>query len=61
MSVNEGAGYQVISPHSQAYPVPITPIIPPGIPGYPYQPWVPPRVGEPGDIRTEQVGVCSKY
>ena len=58
ISVNEGPGYQVISPHSQAYPVPI---MPPGI-GYPYQLWAPPRAArEPGDIRAEQVGVCSKY
>ena len=59
-NVNEGSGYQDISPHIQAYPV-ITPIMPPKIPVYPYQPWVPPRVREPGDIHAEQVGVCSKH
>ena len=60
LNVNKGSGYQDISPHSQAYPV-ITPIMPPKIPGYPYQPWVLPRVKEPGDIHAEQVGVFSKY
>ena len=61
-TVNEGSGYQVISPHNPVYP----PMMPPGIPtpGYPYQPWAPPRVigsSERGEIRAEQVGVCSKY
>ena len=52
-TVNEGSGYQVISPHSPVYP----PMMPPGIPtpGYPYQPWAPPRVIDRGDIRAEQV------
>lgn len=56
-NVNEGCGYQDISPTARL----ITPIMPPKIPGYPYQPWVQPQVRESGNIRAEQVSVCSKY